>query len=179
MKLQDERESPDWRKQQDSIAKFLEDNSFEVWKERRIENRRIDVLAKRSFKNKTFYLIFEVKHYNKVSAGQEDMFLEQLRDYVRLFILRELKRRSFEHISKQYVFVGYLVMSKDYGIYKNRRKNWRKSKSFPENKELENVWKKNVYLFSSTKNHIQPNLESIGLSFYSQSDLLYFLDKEE
>ena len=179
MNLQDKKETPDWRKQQDIIAKFLEDNSFEVWIERGIKNRRIDVLAKRSYKNKTYYIIFEVKHYNNVTAGVEDKFFEQLSDYVQLFILRELKRRSFEHVSKQYVFVGYLVLSKDYGIYKNRRKNWRENKSFSETKELEETWQKNVYLFSSTKNYIQSNLESIGLPFYSQSNMLHFLNKEE
>ena len=109
MNLQDKKETPDWRKQQDIIAKFLEDNSFEVWIERGIKNRRIDVLAKRSYKNKTYYIIFEVKHYNNVTAGVEDKFFEQLSDYVQLFILRELKRRSFEHVSKK-PYVGLMLI---------------------------------------------------------------------
>ncbi|MHA1447167.1 MAG: hypothetical protein ACTSSN_10770, partial [Candidatus Heimdallarchaeaceae archaeon] len=58
-----------WRVAQSSLAHFLHNNSFEVWEEKRIENKRLDILAKRSIKDKTYYIVFEAKHYNKVSAG--------------------------------------------------------------------------------------------------------------
>ncbi|MCE7742098.1 MAG: hypothetical protein GOP50_06535 [Candidatus Heimdallarchaeota archaeon] len=178
MSSSNEKQPPEWQEVQLKMATILENNSFEIWKERSIANRRVDILAKRAYKNKTYYIIFEFKHYENVTGGVEDKFLEQLRDYLKLFIERELRRKGFDHVSKNYVFIGYLVLSKDYGIYKNRRKNWRKNKLFPEDKDLESIWKRNLYLFSSTEKYIRPNLESIGLTFYSQSTIEDFTTKE-
>ena len=168
-----------WRVAQSSIAHFLHNNSFEVWEEKRIENRRLDILAKRSIKDKTYYIVFEAKHYNKVSAGNEDKFLEQLNEYLRILILRELERKKFSHVLKRVTFIGYLVLLKDYGIYKNRRKNWRKNRRFPDNKDLETLWERNVYMFSSTQDYIQRNLESVGLTFYKQSKIADFFSEKQ
>lgn len=179
MNLFNENTTEEWRVAQSSIAHFLHNNSFEVWEERRIENKRIDILAKRSIRDKTYYIVFEAKHYNKVTAGNEDKFLEQLNEYLRILILRELKRKKFTHVSKKVTFIGYLVLLKDYGIYKNRRKNWRKNRSFPDNKDLEKIWVRNVYLFSSTQDYIQRNLESVGLTFYSQSKIADFFSEKQ
>jgi hypothetical protein len=178
MSSSDEKLLPEWQEAQFNVASILKNNSFEIWKERSIGNRRVDILAKRSFNNKTYYIVFEFKHYQKVTASVEDKFLEQLRDYLRLLIERELGRKGFKHISKKYVFIGYLVLSNDYGIYTNRRRNWRKEKLFPENKDLEFIWKRNLHLFSSTEKYIRSNLESIGLSFYSQSSIEDFYKEE-
>ncbi|OLS33133.1 MAG: hypothetical protein HeimAB125_02040 [Candidatus Heimdallarchaeota archaeon AB_125] len=179
MNLQDENSKKAWRVAQNSLAQFLQNNSFEIWEERRIENKRLDILAKRIVGEKIFYIVFEVKHYNKVSAGNEDKFLEQLNKYLKLLILRELDRKKYSYVSKKIFFTGYLVFANDYGIYKNRRKNWRKNRNFPDNKELETIWKRNVYLFSSTQDHIQRNLESIGLTFYSQSKISDFFNEDK
>lgn len=178
MSSSDEKQLPEWREAQCNVASILKNNSFEIWEERTIGKRRVDILAKRTFNNKTFYIVFEFKHYENVTASIEDKFLEQLLDYIRLLIERELGRKGFKHISKKYVFIGYLVLSNDYGIYTNRRKNWRKERHFPENKDLENIWKRNLYLFSSTEKYIRPNLESIGLSFYSQTSISDFYREE-
>ncbi len=178
MSSSDEEQPQYWRKVQLKIASFLKNNSFDIWEERSISNKRFDILAKRKYQNKTYYLVFEFKHYEKVTASTEDKFLEQLHEYLQLLIERELKRKGFNHVSKTYIFIGYLVLSKDYGIYKNRRKNWRKNRLFPENKDLEYIWRRNLYLFSSTEKFIRNNLESIGLAFYTQSSLEDFTDKE-
>ena len=170
---------PEWRKTQLNIAKILQSNSFEIWEERTIGNRRVDILAKRSYNNKTYYIVFEFKHYEKVTAGIEDKFLEQLHDYLYLLIERELGRKGFKYVSNNNVFIGYLVLSKDYGIYTNRRKNWRKNKNFPENEELELIWSRNLYLFSSTEKYIRSNLESIGLTYYYQSSIEDFTENND
>ncbi len=179
MNLNSEKSKEAWKVAQTSLAQFLQNNSFEVWEERRIENKRLDLLAKRSVGEKIYYIVFEVKHYNKVSAGNEDKFLEQLNEYLKLLILREIERKKFQFVSKKVVFTGYLVFANDYGIYRNRRKNWRKSRDFPDNKELEEIWKRNVYLFSSTQEYIQKNLESVGLTFYSQSTIAEFFGENK
>ncbi len=132
MNLQDENSKKAWRVAQNSLAQFLQNNSFEIWEERRIENKRLDILAKRIVGEKIFYIVFEVKHYNKVSAGNEDKFLEQLNQYLKLLILRELDRKKYSYVSKKIFFTGYLVFANDYGIYKNRRKNWRKNRSWKQ-----------------------------------------------
>ena len=163
-----------WKEAQASIAKFLAENSFMVWEERNLLNKRVDILAKRTFKNKTFYLVFEVKHYDNVTASVEEKFRKQLEEYLTLLIKREVERKSDKQISSNYVFVGYLVLSKDYGIYQNRRKNWIKKQQFEKDSTLDRIWRRNVYLFCSTENFIQKNLEKIGLSFYSQSKLSDF-----
>ena len=106
-----------WKEAQASIAKFLAENSFMVWEERNLLNKRVDILAKRTFKSKTFYLVFEVKHYDNVTASVEEKFRKQLEEYLTLLIKREVERKSDKQISSNYVFVGYLVLSKDYGIY--------------------------------------------------------------
>ena len=93
--------------------------------------------------------------------------------------VRELRRKGFKHVSDKHIFVGYLVLSKDYGIYTNRRKNWRKSKLFPKNKDLEYIWTRNLYLFSSTDKYIRSNLESIGLTYYSQSTIEDFTENND
>ena len=177
MSSSDEKDSPEWREVQGKIAEILSKNSFEIWEERTIGNRRVDILAKRAYKNKIYYVVFEFKHYEKVTASIEDKFLEQLKDYLRLLIERELKRKNFDYVYTNYVFIGYLVLSKDYGIYKNRRKNWRKSNLDSENKEIEKIWNRNLYLFSSTEKYIKSNLESVGLNFYVQSSLEDFVDE--
>ena len=164
----------DWKEAQKSIAKFLTDNSFMVWEERSLYNKRLDILAKRAYKNKIFYLVFEVKHYNNVTASVEEKFRKQLEEYLKLLITREVERKSDESITKNYMFVGYLVLSKDYGIYLNRKKNWIKKQQFSEGTNLDKIWRRNVYLFCSTEEFIQKNLEEIGLSFYSQSKLSDF-----
>lgn len=167
----DDKQTPEWRDVPLKIASFLKKNSFEVWEERIIANKRVDILAKRSYNNKSFYIVFEFKHYENVTASVEDKFFDQLSTYLKILIKREMKRKGFTHVSRNYIFVGYLVLSKDYGIYKNRRKNWRKNSVLLEDKELEHIWKRNLYLFSSTDDYIKSNLESIGLSFYSQSSI--------
>ncbi len=101
MNLQDETSKEAWKVAQSSLAQFMQNNSFEDWEERRIENRRLDILAKRIIGDKIFYVVFEVKHYNKVSAGNEDKFLEQLNEYLKLLILRELERKKYSYVSKK------------------------------------------------------------------------------
>ncbi|MHA2309167.1 MAG: hypothetical protein ACXABJ_07810, partial [Candidatus Heimdallarchaeaceae archaeon] len=174
MVFEEDRFKIDWKEAQNSIAKFLAENSFLVWEERSLYNKRVDILAKRTYKNKTFYLVFEVKHYNNVTASVEEKFRKQLEEYLKLLIKREVERKSDKQISNNYVFVGYLVLSKDYGIYLNRRKNWIKKQQFVEDSSLDKIWRRNVYLFCSTENFIQKNLEDIGLSFYSQSKMSDF-----
>jgi len=177
MSLGDDKFSLNWREAQKSIADYLSTNSFLVWEERRLGNKRVDILAKRELNKKIFYIIFEVKHYNNVTPSAEDKFRIQLEDYLKLLIQRELKRKSKNQLLENYVFVGYLVLSKDYGIYLNRRKNWRKKTLVEEDKDFELVWKRNVYLFCSSQEYIQPNLESVGLHFYSQSKISDFFEK--
>jgi hypothetical protein len=163
-----------WKEAQNSIAKFLADNSFMVWEERSLYNKRVDILAKRTYRNKIFYIVFEVKHYNNVTASVEEKFRKQLEEYLKLLIKREVERKSDKQISDNYIFVGYLVLSKDYGIYLNRRKNWIKKQQYAKDSNLDKIWRRNVYLFCSTDDFIQKNLEDIGLSFYSQSKLSDF-----
>jgi hypothetical protein len=174
MVFEEDKFNIDWKEAQRSIAKFLSDNSFMVWEERSLYNRRIDILAKRTYKNRIFYLVFEVKHYNNVTASVEDKFRKQLEEYLQLLIKREMERKPDKHISSNYMFIGYLVLSKDYGIYQNRRKNWIKKQQFFQGSNLDKIWRRNVYLFCSTEEYIQKNLEDIGLSFYSQSKLSDF-----
>ena len=174
MVFKEDKFSKNWKEAQSSIADFLKKNNFSVWQERRLENKRVDILAKREFKNKIFYLIFEVKHYNNVTPKAEENFLKQLTEYVKLFIKRELKRKKINNILARYHIVGYLVFSKDYGIFLNRRKNWYKTDRISENSQINNIWKKNVTLFCSSPKNIQKNLESVGLAFYSQSRLSDF-----
>ncbi len=168
---------PDWKIAQKSIAKFLSDNSFNVWEERSIGNKRVDVLAKREYKGKTFYLIFEVKHYQNVTPSVEEKFILQLEEYVQALILRETKRKSSNQIFEHYVFIGYLILSKDYGIFLNRKKNWRKKPFFIENVELSKIWKRNVHFYCSSPKFIRKNLESQGISFYTQSKISDFLTR--
>jgi len=177
MPLGEDKLKQNWQEAQKSIADFLKNNSFMVWEERRIENKRVDILAKRSYNNKTFYLVFEVKHYEKITSSTEDKSFEQLEDYLRLLVNREIKRKAKKHILEKYLFVGYLVLSKDYGIYLNRKKNWRTKQHFSDDKILSEIWRRNVFLFCSSQKHIQPNLESIGFKFYSQSKLSDFFQK--
>ncbi len=82
MNSEDKTNVPDWKKAQKSIAQFLSDNSFDVWEERTIGNRRVDVLAKREYKGKIFYIVFEVKHYQNVTPSVEEKFVQQLEEYV-------------------------------------------------------------------------------------------------
>ncbi|MHA1399425.1 MAG: hypothetical protein ACTSQE_03625 [Candidatus Heimdallarchaeaceae archaeon] len=168
--------SLEWREAQRNIALFLENASFKVWQERVIKNKRIDILAKREFKNKTFYLIFEVKHYEAVSGSNEREFFYQLKEYMKELILRELEHKSIAQIREKYVFVGYLVFSKGYGIYKNRQKNWKKGSPFPIKSTLNEIWKRNVHFFCSTQEYIKQNLETLGLFFYSQPNLSNFFN---
>ncbi len=177
MSLGDDKFSLNWREAQKSIADYLSKNNFLVWEERKLDNKRVDILAKRELNNKIFYIIFEVKHYNNVTSSAEDKFRLQLEDYLKLLIQRELNRKSKKQIIENYVFVGYLVLSKDYGIYLNRKKNWRKKKLVEDDKNFELIWNRNVYLFCSSQEYIQPNLESVGLHFYSQSKLSEFFKK--
>ena len=177
MSLGEDKFSLNWREAQKSIADYLSKNNFLVWEERKLGNKRVDILAKRELNNKIFYIIFEVKHYNNVTSSAEDKFRVQLEDYLKLLIQRELKRKSEKQIFENYVFVGYLVLSKDYGIYLNRRKNWRKKTLVEEDKNMELIWKRNVYLFCSSQEYIQSNLETVGLRFYSQSKLQDFFKK--
>ncbi|NPD89479.1 MAG: hypothetical protein HGN29_12235 [Asgard group archaeon] len=174
MVFEEDRFKINWKEAQNSIAKFLADNSFMIWEERSLYNKRVDILAKRTYRNKIFYLVFEVKHYNNVTASVEEKFRKQLEEYLKLLIKREVKRKSDRQISNNYVFVGYLVLSKDYGIYLNRRKNWIKKQQFAKDSNLDKIWRRNVYLFCSTEDFIQKNLEDIGLPFYSQSKLSDF-----
>ncbi len=177
MKSEDKSNSPDWRIAQNSIAKFLSENSFDVWEERSIGNKRVDVLAKCEYKGKTFYLVFEVKHYQNVTPSVEEKFIQQLEEYVRTLILREIQRKSYNQIIEHYVFIGYLILSKDYGIFLNRRKNWRKKAYFTENTVLSKIWKRNVHFYCSSPKFIRKNLESQGISFYTQSKISDFLTR--
>lgn len=176
MSFRENKFTQNWKEAQQSIAFFLERNNFLVWEERSIKNKRIDILAKRLFKDQIFNLIFEVKHYNTINASEEDKFLEQLEEYLRLFIIREVKRKGIRKITSNSIFIGYLVLSKDYGLHLNRKKNWRKKDIFDKDSELSNLWKNNVFLFCSSQEFIQTNLESIGLTFYSQSKLSDFFE---
>ena len=177
MSLGDDKFSLNWREAQKSIADYLSKNSFLVWEERSLGNRRVDILAKRELNNKIFYIVFEVKHYNNVTPSAEDKFRLQLEDYLKLLIQRELKRKPKNQSLDNYVFVGYLVLSKDYGIYLNRKKNWRKKTINVNDQIIEKIWKRNVYLFCSSQEYIQSNLESVGLHFYSQSKISDFFEK--
>ena len=177
MSLGEDKFSLNWREAQKSIADYLSKNNFLVWEERKLGNKRVDILAKRELNNKIFYIIFEVKHYNNVTSSAEEKFRVQLEDYLKLLIQRELKRKSKKQIFENYVFVGYLVLSKDYGICLNRKKNWRKKTLVEEDKNMELIWKRNVYLFCSSQEYIQSNLETVGLRFYSQSKLQDFFKK--
>ena len=174
MQFEEDKFKQNWQEAQRSIANFLKNNSFMVWEERKIENRRVDVLAKRTYKNKIFYLVFEVKHYEKITPSIENKSLEQLEDYLKLLFNRELERKAKKTLLENYLFVGYLVLSKDYGIYLNRKKNWRKKQHFSEDEIINEIWRRNVFLFCSSQEHIQSNLESIGFVFYSQSKLSDF-----
>ncbi len=176
MQFREDKFKQNWQEAQKSIANFLEKNSFMVWEERAIENRRVDILAKRSFNNKAYYLVFEVKHYEKITPNIEDKSLEQLEDYLKLLVNRELERKTKKSLLENYLFVGYLVLSKDYGIYLNRKKNWRKKQYFSDDEVLNEIWRRNVFLFCSSQAHIQSNLESIGFAFYSQSKLSDFFE---
>lgn len=177
MNSEDKINIPDWKIAQKSIAQFLSDNSFDVWEERSIGNKRIDVLAKREYKGKISYLVFEVKHYQNVTSSVEEIFVQQLEEYVQTLILRETQRKSNKQIFEHYVFIGYLILSKDYGIFLNRRKNWRKKPFFTENVELSKIWKRNVHFYCSSPKFIRKNLESHGISFYTQSKILDFLTR--
>ena len=175
MNSEDKTDFPDWKIAQMSIAQFLSDNSFDVWEERSIGNKRIDVLAKREYKGKTFYLVFEVKHYQNVTPSIEEKFVQQLEEYVQKLILRETQRKSIKQIFENYVFIGYLILSKDYGIYLNRKKNWWKKPFLTENTELSKIWKRNVQFFCSSPKFVRKNLESEGIYFYTQSKISDFL----
>ncbi len=175
MTSEDKIDLPDWRVAQNTIATFLSENSFDVWEERSIGNKRIDVLAKREYKGKLYYLIFEVKHYQNVTASVEEMFVKQLEEYVQSLILREIQRKTTKQIYENYIFIGYLILSKDYGIYLNRKRNWRKKEKISENTELNKIWRRNVYLFCSSPQYIRKNLEIQGIKFYSQSKISDFL----
>ncbi|MHA1482534.1 MAG: hypothetical protein ACTSUP_03850 [Candidatus Heimdallarchaeaceae archaeon] len=175
MNSEDKANFPDWKIAQKSIAQFLSDNSFDVWEERTIGNKRVDVLAKREYKGKIFYLVFEVKHYQNVTPSVEEKFVKQLEEYVQTLILRETQRKSNNQIFEHYVFIGYLILSKDYGIFLNRRKNWRKKPFFTGNIELYKIWKRNVHFYCSSPKFIRKNLESQGISFYTQSKISDFL----
>ncbi len=179
MVLGDNKFSLNWREAQKSIADFLSKNSFLVWEEKGMNGKRVDILAKRELNNKVFYLIFEVKHYNNVTASAEDKFRLQLEEYLRVLIMRETDRKKKKQILENYIFIGYLVLSKDYGIYRNRRKNWRKKRLFEDDKDMGLIWKRNVYLFCSSQENIQSNLESVGLQFYSQSKISDFFEKKQ
>jgi hypothetical protein len=174
MVFDNDKYSINWKEAQSSIARFLSQNSFEVWEERSLFNKRVDVLAKRTYRDKIFYLVFEVKHYNKVTPSVEEKFREQLEEYLKLLIKRETERKSPKTVQEKYVFIGYLILSKDYGIYLNRRKNWIKKRQFSDDINLDKIWQRNVYLFCSSEKFIQNNLESVGLAFYSQSELSDF-----
>ncbi len=175
MNSEDKANFPDWKIAQKSIAQFLSDNSFDVWEERTIGNKRVDVLAKREYKGKIFYLVFEVKHYQNVTPSVEEKFVKQLEEYVQTLILRETQRKSNNQIFEHNVFIGYLILSKDYGIFLNRRKNWRKKPFFTGNIELSKIWKRNVHFYCSSPKFIRKNLESQGISFYTQSKISDFL----
>ena len=168
---------PDWRIAQHSIAQFLSENSFDVWEERSIGNKRVDVLAKREYKGKVFYLVFEVKHYQNITASVEENFVLQLEEYLQALILRESDRRTPKQIFEHYIFIGYLILSKDYGLYLNRRKNWRKKQYFVENEELKRIWRRNVHFFCSSPKFIRKNLEPEGLAFYTQSKISDFFER--
>ncbi|MBY9000871.1 MAG: hypothetical protein KGD64_08165 [Candidatus Heimdallarchaeota archaeon] len=174
MNSNEESSPPAWKIAQHSIAQFLSENSFDVWEERSIGNRRIDVLAKREYEGKIYYLVFEVKHYQNVTASIEEKFVLQLEEYLQVLLLRESNRKTLKQISEKYIFIGYLILSKDYGIYLNRRKNWRKKQYFVGNEELSKIWKRNVHFYCSAPKFIRKNLEPAGLAFYTQSKISDF-----
>jgi len=172
----EKKEKLDWQLAQEKIAKYLSANNFSIWEERKIGRKRVDILAKRVINDVVYYLIFEIKNYNKISASEETKFEGQLLEYLKSLILREKKRKKLTNLLDKNIFVGYLVFSNDYGIYHNRRKNWRKTNAFEGNEELETIWKRNVHLFCSTPGYIQKNLDSIGLQLYKQKKILDFFD---
>ena len=67
MNSNEESSPPAWKIAQHSIAQFLSENSFDVWEERSIGNRRIDVLAKREYEGKIYYLVFEAVSYTHLT----------------------------------------------------------------------------------------------------------------
>ena len=103
----EKKEKLDWQLAQEKIAKYLSANSFSVWEERKIGRKRVDILAKRVINDVVYYLIFEIKNYNKISASEETKFEGQLLEYLKSLILREKKRKKLTNL--KYVFVGYLV----------------------------------------------------------------------
>lgn len=175
MNLDEDSSIPDWRAAQQSIANFLLGNSFEVWEEQAIGNRRVDVLAKREFGGKIYYLIFEVKHYQNVTSSIEESFLLQIEEYIEALLKREVKRKSPKHVFKNYIFIGYLILAKDYGIYLNRRKNWRKKEFLSDNEKMRRIWKRNVHFFCSSPKFIKANLENFGIKLYTQSKISDFI----
>ena len=166
----------EWQQAQKAIAKLLRINGFEVWEERKVEGKRIDVLSKRIINNKTYYLVFEVKHYKNVRPSTETKFEDQLISYLEALIRRELNNKSIKTLLEKYVFIGYLVMTKDYMLLKNRKINYHKPRNPFQHPEIKKLWRRNVYLLYSTPEYIRKNLEKIGLRSYKQTHLIDFLN---
>ncbi len=168
----------EWRKAQHYIAELLKYNGFKVWEERSIKSGRVDILAKREIRERTYYLVFEVKHYQKITSALECKFEEQLQSYLLNLIKREIKTKTINSIRKNAVFIGYLVLTNDYGIYHNRKVNWNKGR-IGDSAVIEEIWTRNVYLFCSIPKHIQQNLEKIGLNMCVQTSIETFLNQKE
>ncbi|MHA1684918.1 MAG: hypothetical protein ACTSYD_00770 [Candidatus Heimdallarchaeaceae archaeon] len=169
-----------WQQAQKAVAKVLDEMDIEHWIEQPINNYRIDVLAKHQVGNKTYCLIFEVKHYLSVTASKEEQFEQQLTKYVIELIKKEMQRKSIKTILNQYTFVGYLVLGNDYGLIRNRKLNWRKKtylRDAPQ--DLKKIWDRNVFFFCSTIDHIKGNLHKIGLASKHQAKLSTFLDSND
>ncbi|UJG44792.1 MAG: hypothetical protein K9W46_06310 [Candidatus Heimdallarchaeum endolithica] len=169
----------EWAIAQEKITKYIEKLGFDVWKERRINNKRVDILAKKVSGDKIIYLVFEIKHYNRVHAYNEREFFLQIQDYVKELLLREVARKSAKKVLRDYLIIGYLVFTNDFGIFKNRKKDWKKGSSPQNNKIIKEIWKRKVSFFYSTPEFIKKNLESVGISLDKQLLLNKFFDSKE
>lgn len=164
-----------WQIAQERVAAILKQMGIDYWIEQPLNGYRVDVLGKYQAKKKLYYIIFEVKHYQSITPKQEIDFEKQMVNYVAELIKREARKKSPNTILEKYVFIGYLVLAKDYALMRNRKMNWRKESPFDKNQvEFNKIWKRNVKLFCSTPEHIKENLANIGIIPSKQSNLERF-----
>ncbi len=170
-----EKNISNWRFAQSQVAELLKKNNFSIWEEYRINKKnRVDILAKRKIREDVVYIIVEVKDYKKVTGNDEKRFMDQLKNYVKELIIREKNRLSLEKILLHYTFIGYLIVTNDFGLYKKRKKNWLKGSPFPIGDPLNSLWKRNVHIFYSTQDHLYENLKAIGIMAYQNTTILNF-----
>lgn len=169
----------EWAIAQEKITGYIQKLGFDVWKERKINNKRVDILAKKVSREKITYLVFEIKHYNRVHAHNEREFFVQIQDYVKELLLREVARKSAKKVLRDYMFIGYLVFTNDFGLFKNRKKDWKRNFFHQSEKVLREIWRKKVSFFYSTPEFIKRNLVSLGLDLDKQLTLNQLFNCEE